>query len=170
MQSQTRVDKKAFGGKIGEDTDAFNDMVSKKFEDLKGRIGNKFNNVRERMRQRVGGDDDEDGKTDIRQTFFGRKFHNIVNRAYREVAVFTAPGEFFKSGRATGIPLLTLGWQLGELGANTIDETVDIITGEDPYTNDDRKEKFYHTFKLIPGLNAFSKGIEMFPQQKYERY
>ena len=53
------VDKKAFGGKIGEDTDAFNDMVSKKFEDLKGRIGNKFNNVRERMRQRVGGDDDE---------------------------------------------------------------------------------------------------------------
>ena len=118
----------------------------------------------------LGADDDEDGKTDIRQTFFGRKFHNIVNRAYREVAVFTAPGEFFKSGRATGIPLLTLGWQLGELGSNTIDETVDIITGEDPYTNDDRKEKFYHTFKLIPGLNAFSKGIEMFPQQKYERY
>lgn len=55
------VDKKAFGGKIGEDTDAFNDMVSKKFEDLKGRIGNKFNNVRERMRQRGGEDEGNEG-------------------------------------------------------------------------------------------------------------
>ncbi len=118
----------------------------------------------------LGGDEDEDGKIDIRQTFLGRKFHNILNRAYREVAVFTAPGEFLQAGRATGIPLLNLGYQLGEWAENFGDEIFDEITGEEPYTNDDRKEKFYVTFKLLPGLNAFSKGVEMFPQQKYEQY
>ena len=118
----------------------------------------------------LGGDDDGDGKTDIRQTYLGRKFHNILNRAYRETAVFTQPWEFLEAGRATGIPLLNIGGQLKNWSVNTVDETVDIITGEDPYTNDDRKEKFYMTFKLFPGLNAFSKGIEMFPQQKYERF
>ena len=118
----------------------------------------------------LGGDDDGDGKTDIRQTYLGRKFHNILNRAYRETAVFTQPWEFLEAGRATGIPLLNIGGQLKNWGVNTVDETYDIITGEDPYTESDRTEKFYYTFKLFPGLNAFSKAIEMFPQQKYERF
>ena len=48
----------AFGGQIGKDTDAFNDMVDKKFQDLKGRIGNKFKNVKERMGQRGGGEEE----------------------------------------------------------------------------------------------------------------
>ena len=118
----------------------------------------------------LGGDDDGDGKTDIRQTYLGRKFHNIVNRAYREVAVFTQPWEFLEAGRATGIPLLNIGGQLKNWAVNTIDETYDIISGEDPYTESDRTEKFYYTFKLFPGLNAISKAIELFPQQKYERF
>ena len=118
----------------------------------------------------LGADDDDDGKIDIRQTYLGRKFHNIMNRAYREVAVFTNPTEFLESGRATGIPLLNLGGEIWRWAENTADETVDILTGEDPYTEGDRKEKFYHTFKLTPGLNAFSKGIELFPQHKYDRY
>ena len=118
----------------------------------------------------LGGDEDGDGKTDIRQTYLGRKFHNILNRAYRETAVFTQPWEFLQAGRATGIPLLNVGGQLKNWSVNTIDETVDLITGEEPYTEGDRKEKFYMTFKIFPGLNAFSKGIEFFPQQKYERF
>ena len=118
----------------------------------------------------LDGDDDKNGKTDIRETYLGRKFHNILNRAYRETAVFTQPWEFLEAGRATGIPLLNVGGQLKNWAVNTVDETHDIITGEDPYTNDDKKELFYQTFKLTPGLNAFSKAIEMFPQQKYERF
>jgi hypothetical protein len=118
----------------------------------------------------LGGDDDKDGKTDIRATYLGRKFHNIMERASRETRVFTAPGEFLKAGRATGIPLLNLGKQLADLAGNTIDETADIITGEEPYTERDRAERFYYTFKLVPGLNAFTKAVEFFPQQKYERY
>ena len=45
-----------------------------------------------------------------------------------------------------------------------------LITIINKYINDDRKEKFYMTFKLFPGLNSFSKAVELFPQQKYERY
>ena len=75
----------------------------------------------------LGGDDDKDCKTDIRATYLGRKFHNIMERASRETRVFTAPGEFLKAGRATGIPLLNLGKQLADLAGNTIDETRDII-------------------------------------------
>ena len=118
----------------------------------------------------ISGDDDEDGKMDIRQTYAGRKLHNILNRVYRETAVFMNPGEFLESGRATGIPMLNLINQGVKLVENTIDETGDLLSGEAPYDNKDRTERFYYTFKLTPGLNALSKGIEMFPQQKYERY
>ena len=115
-------------------------------------------------------DDDEDGKIDIRQTFMGRKFHNIMNRIYRETAVFTNPTEFLESGRATGIPMLNLLGQGVKVVENTIDETGDLLSGEAPYTERDRAEKFYYMFKLTPGINALSKGIELFPQQKYEQY
>ena len=53
----------------------------------------------------MGGDYDDDGKIDIRQSWAGRKLYAAVNRTYREVAVFTQPQEFLESGRATGIPL-----------------------------------------------------------------
>jgi len=118
----------------------------------------------------LGGDDDEDGKLDIRQTYAGRKLHNILNRIKRETAVFTQPQEFLDAGRATGIPLLGFLRNGISLIENTVDETRDILTGEAPYTERDRTEKFYYTFKILPGLNALSKGIEMFPQQKYEQF
>ena len=118
----------------------------------------------------LGGDDDDDGKIDIRQTFAGRKFHNILNRIHRETAVFMQPQEFLDSGRATGIPMLGLLRQGVSLIDNTWDETGDLLSGEAPYTEKDRAEKFYYVFKMTPGINALSKGIELFPQQKYERY
>jgi len=123
----------------------------------------------------LGGDDDDDGKIDIRQTFAGRKFHNIMNRMYRETAVFMNPGEFLESGRATGIPMLNLLNQGLKFMGNTVDETRDVLAGERSgvirWTDEkDRVDKFYYTFKLVPGLNALSKGIELFPQQKYEKF
>ena len=118
----------------------------------------------------IGGDDDDDGKLDIRQTYAGRKLHNILNRIKRETAVFTQPQEFLDAGRATGIPLLGFLRNGISLIENTVDETRDILTGEAPYTERDRTEKFYYTFKITPGLNALSKGIELFPRQKYEQF
>lgn len=118
----------------------------------------------------MGGDEDEDGKIDIRQSFAGRKIHNVFNRIFRETAVFTQPQEFLDAGRATGIPMLGLLRQGISLLENTVDETGDLLSGEAPYENRDRQERFYNVFKMTPGLNALSKGIELFPNQKYEKF
>jgi|TARA_R110001606_G_scaffold209896_2_gene357108 hypothetical protein len=116
----------------------------------------------------MGGDYDDDGKIDIRQSWAGRKLYAAVNRTYREVAVFTQPQEFLESGRATGIPLLTLGREVFKLSSNTVDEMRDDLLGED--SNRDKTNRFHYTFKMIPGLNAFSKTFETSAQYKNARY
>lgn len=116
----------------------------------------------------MGGDYDDDGKIDMRQSWAGRKLYNTINRTYREVAVFTQPQEWMESGRATGIPMITLGRDLMKLSSNTVDEMRDDLLGED--SNRDRVNRFHYTFKLIPGLNAFAKTFETSDQYKYDRY
>ena len=118
----------------------------------------------------LGGDDDDDGKIDMRQTWAGRKFYNSFNRIFRETAVFTKPNEFFESGRATGIPLLGLLQQTVKLGENTIDQIGDDLAGREPYADKDRTARFHYTFKMFPGLNAITKGMELNKYDKYEKY
>ena len=118
----------------------------------------------------LGGDDDDDGKIDIRQTWAGRKFHNSFNRILRETAVFTQPQEFFESGRATGIPLLGLLNQSINLIDNTVDQIGDDLAGREPYADKDRTARFHYTFKMVPGLNAITKGMELNKYDKYEKY
>jgi len=116
----------------------------------------------------MGGDYDDDGKIDIRQSWAGRKLYSAVNRTYREVAVFTQPQEFLESGRATGIPMLSLGGEMFKLSSNTVDEMRDDLLGED--SNRDKTNRFHYTFKMIPGLNAFAKTFETSDQYKHARY
>jgi len=116
----------------------------------------------------MGADWDDDGKIDIRKSWAGRKLYGMVNRTYREIAVFTQPQEFLESGRATGIPMLTLGRELFKLSSNTVDEMRDDLLGED--SNRDRANRFHYTFKMIPGLNAFARTFETSDQYKHQRY
>tara|TARA_R110002167_G_scaffold693_4_gene3001 strand:+ start:11652 stop:16883 length:5232 start_codon:yes stop_codon:yes gene_type:complete len=118
----------------------------------------------------ISGDEDEDGKIDIRQTYMGRKLHNVLNRIYRETAVFTQPQEFLESGRATGIPMLSLVQSGVKLVANTVDQMGDDMAGRKPYEDGDRSPRFFYTFKIAPGLNSLSKAIEQFKSQKYEKF
>jgi len=106
----------------------------------------------------LGGDWDDDGKADIRQNRVGRKLYAIVNRVYREIAVFTQPQEFLESGRATGIPLLSLTTEMADLFSSTLDQMRDDLVGQN--NNKDKTGRFNRTFKMIPGLNAITKGIE----------
>lgn len=115
----------------------------------------------------MGGDYDDDGKIDIRQSRAGRKLYAITNRTYRELAVFTQPQEFLESGRATGIPLLTLGGQLFKLSSNTLDEMRDDLLDED--SKRDKTERFHYTFKMLPGLNALTKTLEFSEGDKNAR-
>jgi len=118
----------------------------------------------------IGGDDDEDGKIDIRQSYTGRKLHNTINRIYRETAVFTQPQEFLESGRATGVPMLSLLGNGIKMVSNTVDQIGDDLAGREAYEDKDRTPRFFYTFKLFPGINALTKGIELFKTQEYERF
>ena len=115
----------------------------------------------------LGGDWDDDGKKDIRQTWVGRKLYNVLNRSYREVAVFMDPREYMQS-RSTGIPLLSLGGDVIKWANNSLDETFDLITGRED--KDDGAEAFYYTMKMTPGLNALGKAFETHSQFKNSTY
>jgi len=114
----------------------------------------------------AGGDYDDDGKTDIRQTWIGRKMHNVLGRVYRETAIFLDPTEM-TGPRASGIPLLSLGADLVGLGSNSLDEIRDAVFGE----NDERdlKPPGYQLLKFAPGINGVAKAFEIYPQYKYAR-
>jgi len=87
----------------------------------------------------LGGDWDDDGKADIRQNRVGRKLYAIVNRVYREIAVFTQPQEFLESGRATGIPLLSLTTEMADLFSSTLDQMRDDLVGQNNNKDKNRK-------------------------------
>ena len=116
----------------------------------------------------LGGDWDEDGKVDIRQTYAGRKMYNILSRVYRETAVFWDPTEM-TGPRSTGIPLLGLIQDGIKLVRNTSDELWDRVTGRQGVEKDDRVEAGYYTFKLAPGLGGLAKALEIYPQHKQSK-
>tara|TARA_Y100000593_G_C4318066_1_gene342047 strand:+ start:344 stop:5311 length:4968 start_codon:yes stop_codon:yes gene_type:complete len=116
----------------------------------------------------MGGDWDDDGKIDMRQSWLGRKMHNIFGRIYRETAVFWDPTEL-TGPRSTGIPLLGLTQDGIKLVNNSADELFDRIMGRQGVEKDDRVEAFYYTFKLSPGLSGLAKALEIYPQHKQSR-
>jgi hypothetical protein len=115
----------------------------------------------------MGGDWDDDGKVDIRQTWIGRKLYAVTNRIYRETAVIIDPREFMNS-RSTSVPLVSLGTNLINLVANSIDEIRDVTFGEN--SQSDRSEFGYYTFKFFPGLNGVVKAAEIYSQDKSAKF
>lgn len=114
----------------------------------------------------ASGDWDDDNKIDLRQTWAGRKLHNVMGRIYRETAVFVDPREM-TGPRASGIPLLSLGGDLISLASNSLDETRDLLMGENSVR--DSKPVGYVSFKFVPGANGIAKALEIYPQYKHAR-
>ena len=111
----------------------------------------------------LGGDWDDDGKADIRQTWAGRKLSNIVNRIYREMAIFLDLTEI-TGPRASGLPILSLGGTLINFSKNTLDEFGDMLFGEDD--PGDETWKGHYASQLVPFWGGVSKAAEYFPNQK----
>jgi len=107
----------------------------------------------------LGADWDDDGKKDIRQTWAGRQLYSVLNRTYREVAVFYDWTEL-TGPRASGIPLMSFGSNIIKLAGNFGDEMFDSMFGEDD--NPDKSEKGKYTFKFVPGLNGLVKFAEIY--------
>ena len=115
----------------------------------------------------MGGDWDDDGKVDMRQTWVGRKLYAVLNRIYRETAVIVDPREFMQS-RSTGVPLLGMAENGIKLLANSFDEFRDLILGEN--SKNDRTEAGYYTFKFFPGIGGIVKTLEIYKQDKSAKY
>jgi len=113
----------------------------------------------------LGGDWDEDGDIDIRESWSGRKLHNIMNRVYRETAFFLDLREL-TGPRASGLPLISLGSQLIQFSSNSVDELLDAVTGRDD--KDDKYNGGYYGFKFIPG-NKLIRPLEPFAADKHSR-
>ena len=115
----------------------------------------------------LGADWDDDGKVDIRQSFAGRKVHNIMNRIYREVAVLLDPREM-TGPRASGLPILGLANGLIRWSDNTIDEIGDYFFGED--MGGDKVDQFHYSWQFVPGAGALAKFSEASKQFKYSSF
>ncbi len=111
----------------------------------------------------MGGDWDDDGTKDLHQSWTGRKLSGIVNRIYREVAVFADPREL-AGPRSSGIPLLSLAQNGLKFTSNSLDEFRDTLFGED--SNRDRTPAGYYTWKFVPGLHGIVQMAEIYPQDK----
>ena len=106
----------------------------------------------------MGGDWDDDGKIDMRQSWAGRQLYKVMNRAYRETAVFVDPREFMDS-RSTGIPLISMASNIVKLASNTADTFRDVAFGQN-----DKKDKtgpLHYTPKFVPGLDAVFNVLEV---------
>ena len=114
----------------------------------------------------MGGDWDDDGKKDLHQSWGGRRLSGVVNRIYREVAVFADPREM-SGPRASGIPLLSLVQNGLNLVTNSADEMRDAFFGEDSVR--DRSGVGYYTWKFVPGLHGIVQISEIYPQDKIVR-
>ena len=106
----------------------------------------------------MSGDWDDDGKIDLRQSWAGRQLYKIVNRAYRETAVFVDPREFMDS-RSTGIPLISMASNIVKLASNTADEVRDVAFGEN--NQKDKTGPLHYTPKFVPGLDAIFNVLEV---------
>lgn len=111
----------------------------------------------------MGGDWDDDGTKDLHQSWTGRKLSGIINRIYREVAVFADPREL-AGPRSSGIPLLSLAQNGLKFTSNSLDEFRDTLFGEDSAR--DRTPAGYYTWKFVPGLHGIVQMAEIYPQDK----
>lgn len=107
----------------------------------------------------LGADWDDDGKKDIRQTWAGRQLYSVLNRTYREVAVFYDITEM-TGPRASGIPLMSFGQQITNLGSNTMDQLRDDLFGQN--NKRDRTGRGHYLFKFAPGLNGLVNIAEIY--------
>ena len=110
-----------------------------------------------------GGDYDDDGKADYRDTWLGRTLYRLLNRTYLEVGYYADMGEMQRVLTAP-MPIVRFGVDLYRLFANTKDELRDEIFGEN--APNDPTPWFYYGSDWIPGFNQVGGFFEVFKQDK----
>jgi len=111
----------------------------------------------------IGGDFDDDGKADYRDTWLGRTLYRLLNRTYLEVGYYADLGEMQRILTAP-MPIVRFGVDLYRLFANTKDEITDELFGEN--APNDPTPWFYYGSDWAPGFNQVGGFFEVFKQDK----
>lgn len=115
------------------------------------------------------GDWDDDGKPDYKETWFGRTAYNLAMRVQTELTFWVSPQSVVTTIK-TGIPITGLLTDIFNFGSNTLDETRDLIFGENAgYIKEgptkgkskDRQQAGYYLLKLSP-VNSLAQFFDFF--------
>lgn len=107
----------------------------------------------------AGADWDDDGKPDYRQTWLGRQAYRIFNRVWGETASMYSFTDFNRLIGGGGIPVWSLVEDVAKLLGNGLDETRDLIVGEN--SSKDVTPIGYYTIGWVPLLARLRKIFEL---------
>lgn len=111
----------------------------------------------------IGGDWDDDGKSDYRETWAGRTLYRLLNRTYLEIGYYADMGEWQRVITAP-MPIVRLSVDIYRLIANTKDEFRDALLGEN--APNDPTPWLYYGSDFVPGYNQVGGFFEVFKQDE----
>ena len=102
-----------------------------------------------------GDDDDELWK----EYWATRKLYKTLNKTRTEIGFMLNPKELARSLGQTSMPVVGLFSDLVDVADNTIDESMDFITGRED--KNDTTGWFYHSSRFLPGTHSVTRFFEI---------
>jgi len=109
------------------------------------------------------GAEGDDGEPRYADTWLGRQFYKVFNRAQSELTFAFTPSEFARL-TVNPLPLTSLFTDLTKTIVNTFDETRDYITGEN--SPQDKTPPLYFFSQWIKGVSQLRRVAEVYEQEK----
>lgn len=120
----------------------------------------------------LGFDWDDDGEKDYKQLWATRKLAAVIFKTNQELTFTYNPVEFAKM-IANPIPMISLVTDAVKTLNNTVDETFDVIIGEERLlggSDSDKTGLLHYSHQWIPGARGISKLFDIFNQDSGESY
>ena len=102
-----------------------------------------------------GGDDEELWK----EYWATRKLYKTLNKTRTEIGFMLNPKELARSLGQTSMPVVGLFSDLVDVADNTVDESMDFITGRED--KNDTTGWFYHSSRFLPGAHSVTRFFEV---------
>lgn len=115
----------------------------------------------------LGGDWDDDGKADYKNTYILKVLMAILTKTNQELTFVFNPTEFANMIK-NPIPMIGLVTSAQKTLSNTFDETRDLLFGEN--SKQDKTSIGYETHKWVPGAYGISKLFGLFDQEPESLY
>ena len=115
----------------------------------------------------LGGDWDDDGDKDYKETYMGRTIFRTMNRVHRELGFFYG-SDALEMVSKNSIPVFSLLFDGMDLVAQVFDESRDAIAGEN--SKNDQRDISTAFLRMFPGINKAGQTIEIFDKDKKRDY